>query len=235
MKRPSIILATLLIVISFTATAQKTYPGRWIETQRTTREGTTVAYKDSMRLIQVTSDSLKMMKGSFAYNGLITNDLLDMGYQQFQIIKLSTDEIKIGDDDYIHILKPVITTNASPQVNKEINAMTFPSEQVKAINKDLLKGVWEPYKKERKKGANGKINYQSLLKKLDFNTTSAQAAYGIAVVGNNNRYNITDIANGNFTTKDEQGNKHILIVWRLNADEIIIEDEDGMIYYLKQF
>ncbi len=178
---------------------------------------------------------MKMLKGSFVYNGVVTNDLLDMGYQQFQIIKLSGDEIKIGDDDYIHVLKPFTIASVSAQITEDLKTMSFPSEPVTSMDTALLKGIWEPYKKERKKGTIGKINYKALLKKIDFDNKSLNQIIGVAFIGNNISYQIMEMKNGKFTAKESNGNTHLFTIWRINTEEIILEDEDGMIYFLKQF
>src|ERR1700748_1238465 len=93
----------LLLCMSVALFGQWNPTDRWKETKRTDRKNVAVAYKDTMQLTGVTKDSLKMRRGAFLYPGVISNDLLDMGYDQYQIVKMNASEIRIGDPDYIHI------------------------------------------------------------------------------------------------------------------------------------
>lgn len=235
MRTKSILYISLLF-LSASAHAQVTYSNRWKETARATRQNKAVTFSDTMRITDVTKDSLKIRRGAFLYPGAINNDLLDMGYQQYQIIKLDSTQIKIGDDTYIYTLSREPKSADAAVISNNIKEMSLPQEPVKSIDQTLLNGKWEAYNRKKKDGSSGKINYKTLIKSASFSTVQNKITGSINTSGNDAPlYIIEKLENAKIIVSDANKSMHQLIVWKLTKEELVIEDEDGIMYYMKQF
>jgi hypothetical protein len=216
--------------------AQLNPKDRWKETKRTDRKNVVVTFKDTMQITGVTKDSLKIRRGAFLYPGAITNDLLDMGYDQYQIIKLNASEIKIGDQDYIHIFSKEAIDTSNNSIARSMQNMAAPLKQVNSIDTTVLKGSWQAYSKKKKDAANtSPINYKTMITKLTFSGRNAQNNYGSVSTGSGDSYTIDGVSGGNISLKDNTGKLSKLIVYKANKEELIVEDASGLLYYMKQF
>jgi len=213
------------------------YSGRWKETARIDRQNKPVTFTDTMRLAEVTKDSLKIRRGSFLYPGAIYNDLLDMTYTQYQVIRMSPSEIKLGDESYIYTFSKELPNPASSTISAGMQDAALPAAPVSRIDISLLKGEWQAYSRKKKDGSPQKINYKTLLKSASFNNNDGQLT-GIvnAQSGEGTPLYTVKKTEGSHIVVSDTGNKeHLLTVWKLTKDELVIEDEDGFLYYMKQF
>jgi len=110
--KKSIVLSLLFLPLLLNA--QEKYADRWKEVKRTDRQDKSVAFTDTMLINNVTKENLKMRRGSFEYPGTISNDLLEVGEEQYQMIKHDETEIRIGDENYIHIFARQLKDRARP-------------------------------------------------------------------------------------------------------------------------
>lgn len=231
-----IINTTLLLCLSVSLFGQWNPTDRWKETKRTDRKNVAVAYKDTMQLTGVTKDSLKMRRGAFLYPGVISNDLLDMGYDQYQIVKMNVNEIRIGDPDYIHIFSKEARDTAVNSITRSMQEMNAPLKAVNSIDTTLLKGTWQAYSKKKKDAANAAaINYKTLITKLVFSGRDVQNNYGSIVMGSGETRMITGIQGANLMFKDNTGHTSSLTFYKITKEETIMEDAAGILYYMKQF
>ncbi|KAA5536268.1 hypothetical protein F0919_00965 [Taibaiella lutea] len=215
--------------------AQENYSNRWKEISRTDRKDKSVAYTDTMRINNVTKESLKMRRGSFEYSGTISNDLLEVGEEQYQIIKQDEKEIRIGDEDYIHIFARESKDLSAADATAAINERTLPLKPVSSIDTFLLKGEWQAYSRKRKDGP-GKINYKELIKTLSFHPDLTMNNYGIVTINNGiSMFPIRALKGSDIIISDDNNKEHRIIVWKLTKDELIVEDDSGILYYMKQF
>lgn len=229
------ILLSLLFFPLF-INAQEKYSGRWKEVKRTDRQDKPVAYSDTMLLNNVTKESLKMRRGSFEYSGIISNDLLEIGEEQYQIIKQSETEIRIGDEDYIHILTRELKDQSAADATASVNEKKLPAKPVNSIDTALLKGEWEAYNRKRKDGQPGKINYKTLLKTISFHPYLMQHGYGtVTMHSGTSKYMIKALKGPEIIITEDAEKEHHIIVWKLTKEELIVEDEDGILYFMKQF
>lgn len=223
----------LLLALSVAVFAQNNYNDRWKETQRTDRKKTPVAFKDTMQITNITKDSLKIRRGAFLYPGTINNDLLDMGYEQYQIIKLSANELIIDDQDYIHIFSKEAVNASSAIISKSMEEMATPLKPVTSIDTALLKGTWQPYSKKKKDGSAGNIDYKTLIRSINFTGHNAQNKYGTVFAASES--SIESLQGSFILLKDDANKASKLTVYKISKDELILEDENGIIYYMKQF
>jgi hypothetical protein len=161
---------------------------------------------------------------------------LEIGDEQYQVIKQTETEISIGDTDYIHIFARQLKDQTSADASASINERTLPSKPVTSIDTMLLNGNWEAYSRKRKDGQPGKINYNTLLKTVSFHSNIIQHSYGIVTVNNGaSVFSIKALKDADIIITDNNNKEHRIIVWKLSKNELIIEDEESILYYMKQF
>lgn len=225
-----------LLLLSFCLNAQEIYSDRWKEIKRTDRQDKPVVFNDTMHLSNVTKTSLKMRRGSFEYPGIISNDLLEVGEDQYQVIKQHETEISIGDQDYIHIFARQLKDQSAADATLSLIDRTLPQKPVNSIDPALLTGKWEAYNRKRKDGQPGKINYKTLIKSITFHTAIQDNSYGSISTQNGTVKAIKALKGSDIIIMDaDEKKEHPIIVRKLTKEELIIEDEDGILYYLKQF
>ena len=226
----------MLLALSIGLFAQMNPSDRWKETKRTDRKNTVVSFKDTMQITGITKDSLKMRRGAFLYPGVISNDLLDMGYDQYQIIKMDANEIRIGDQDYIHILYKEAKDTSANGIVRSMQAMATTLKPVNSIDTTLLKGAWQPYSKKKKDASStAPINYKTLITKLTFSGKNVQNNYGSVSMGSGETCIIESVQGSSLFLKDNTNQSTKLIFYKISKDEVIMEDASGILYYMKQF
>lgn len=229
-------LLSSLLLLSFSVNAQPEYSERWKEVKRTDRNDKPVAFDDTMHLNNVTKTSLKMRRGSFEYPGIISNDLLEVGEDQYQVIKQDETTIHIGDETYIHVFARQPKDRSAADASASLIDRTMPAKPVNTIDAALLTGEWEAYNRKRKDGGKGKINYKTLIKTISFRADAPENNRGFVSANNGTgKYAIKALKGGEIIITDEKGAQHHITVWKLTKDELILEDEDGILYFMKQF
>jgi hypothetical protein len=236
MKR--IIFAVAIIATCSISYAQETLSDRWKETKRTDLSNKAVAYTDTLRLSDVSKDGMNIRRGAFQYKGQISNDLFEVGDLQFGIMKNDMNEIQLRDEEFIHIFtREKKDMSAADAVARKAN-IDLPAMPVEAIDKNLLNGNWEAYKRGSRTGPLSKVDYKSLIKTLSFDMQKPGDYYGTFTtnfIGGEALYSIKDIKASDLVADDKNKKEHLIKVWRLTAEELVIEDENGIVYYMKHF
>lgn len=235
--KPIIILWLLSLTVLTSLHAQHTASGRWKETQRLDLKRKTVSYTDTLRLSDITKESLNMRRGSFVYKGSIQNDLLDMGDRSLGIDKQTQDEIRLRDEEFIHIFTPEAKDLSAADATAGRNAIDLPAQPVSTIDTTLLQGNWEVYKRKSKNGPLPSIDYSTLIKGLKVDKSAATQELG-AVSGGPGPgplYVIRKIEAPDLVVTDAAQKEHRIKVWRLSTTELVLEDENGILYFLKHF
>jgi hypothetical protein len=217
--------------------AQENLSDRWKETGRLDLSGKPVTYTDTLRLLHVTKETMEIRKGSFAYKGEIMNDVVQVGDMMYGLMKNDPKEIHLRDEEFTHVFtREVKDMTASDAAVSKLN-VDLPSSPVTSIDKNLLKGKWEAYKRSNRNGP-AKVDYKTLIKTLTWNDQKNGDYYGAATidfVGGNTVYYLKDAQAGNIIAEDKDKKEQKLKVWRLTADELVIEDGAGLVYYMKHF
>jgi len=224
------LVATCIVAV---AAAQPVLSDRWKETRRLDLRNKPVPYTDTMKLQHVSKEGMDMVRGSFLYKGRISNDVLEIGDLTFGIVKNTGEEIRLQDEESIHIFSREIKDTATVKLSLDL-----PPAPVAQIDKQLLKGDWEAYKRANRKGPAEKVDYGRLLKTLSFSEEKSGGYYGSAAtdhVHGNLLYHIKDIQASQLIAEDKAGQEQKLTVWKLSAAELVLEDGNGVIYYMKHF
>lgn len=227
----------LLTLSALPAPAQQTASDRWKETQRLDLKQKAVGYTDTLRLSEVTKSSLNMRKGAFQYKGTIHNNMLDMGYTNLGIDKDTRDEIRLRDEEFIHVFTREAKDLSAADAAASKEAIDLPAQPVKEIDTALLRGRWEVYKRKGKNGPLAKIDYNTLIKGLSSGQQDPAGTMGSISGGQGSGplFTIKKAEGSDLVVTDEAQKEHRLKVWRLSDAELVIEDEAGILYYMKHF
>jgi hypothetical protein len=221
-----------------TLNAQETLSERWKEIKRTDHSNKAVSYTDTLRLSDVTKDGMNIRKGAFQYKGQISNDLLEIGDLQFGIMKNNREEIQLRDEEFIHFFAREKKDMSAADATASKANIDLPATPVSTIDKNILNGNWEAYKRAGRSGPLTKVDYKTLIKTLTFDMQKPGNYYGSVTtnfIGGEALYFIKDINASNLVTDDKNKKEHLIKVWRLTPDELVIEDENGIVYYMKHF
>lgn len=218
--------------------AQETLSDRWKETQRLDLKKKAVAYTDTLRISGITKDEMNIRKGAFQYKGKIENDVLDLGYLTYGIMKNNQTEVQLRDEEFIHIFTREKKDMSAADASAGKANIDLPAAPVREISPEMLKGDWEAYKRSNRSGPVAKVDYKTLIKTLSFSPQKTKDYYGAITtdfIGGNALYHIKDTKAPALLLEDKDKKEHTVKVWRLTAEELVIEDEAGVVYYMKHF
>ena len=234
-------LITLLSVSTLAfnfAAAQEFSDVRWKETSRTDQRKKSVTYTDTFYLNSVSKSEMNLRRGSFIYKGKLEGRILQLGHIAYIVLKNTTEEIHLQDEDFIHIFTREIKDQSAADASKKIAAINLPEKPVSEIKHELLNGDWESYKRASKKGPLEKIDYKTLIKTLSFGLQKPEDYHGsitTTFVGGQALYYIRETKGANLVVDDKEKKEHLIKVWKLTEEELIIEDENEIVYYMKHF
>ncbi len=232
-------LLLLLSLSFFQLDAQQLATERWKEiTRRTLKGSKEVSFEDTLYLQRPNQQEILLRKGAFMYKGKVDKKKLDMGYITYSIVKDNDEEIQIQDNDYIHVFKKDQKDQSASDAAAKQKEIDLPAEPVKDINYTLLAGEWEAYKRTGKNGPLLKIDYQTLIKTLVFSSEPKDGYYGYITtnfIGGNVLYSIKGKEGSNLLTDNNIHKEARIKVWKLDDQELILEDENGILYYMKRF
>jgi len=111
----------------------------------------------------------------------------------------------------------------------------LPEKPVNTIDTKLLDGQWQTYKRQQKDGKPGKLDYGAMIKTVSYMSATDQNGNNYVLTSNGDKRSIKSLENANIIVTDANKASHHIIVWKLTKDELVIEDENGILYYMKQF
>lgn len=79
------------------------------------------------------------------------------------------------------------------------------------------------------------MNYGMMIKTVSFMASISQNGYDYVLTDNGTKFSIKAFKDSNIIVTDDNKTEHLIIVWKLTKEELIIEDENGLLYYMKQF
>lgn len=233
-----IIFAIAIACSSNLINAQEILSDRWKEIKRMDLSNKAVSYTDTLRLSDITKDGMNIRKGSFSYKGQISNDVLDVGDLQFGIMKNNKEEIQLRDEEFIYVFAREKKDMSAADATASKANIDLPAAPVMTIDMNILNGNWEAYKRSSRSGPLSKVDYKTLIKTLTFDMQKPGNYYGSITtnfIGGDVLYFIKDIKASDLVAEDKNKKEHLIKVWRLTVDELVIEDENGIVYYMKHF
>ncbi|MFT4062354.1 MAG: hypothetical protein QM642_08365 [Edaphocola sp.] len=230
-----------LVAATYTASYAQQLSDRWIEANRTTPRNKNVAFADTLRLLDVTNEGLMLRRGAFAYKGTINKKTLEVGDIQYRILKKADAEIQLEDEEYIHIFVREKKDNSAADYELKQQEHALPKTPVKYIDTALLTGKWEAYRRQNTQAPAERVDYSTLIQSLNYNQhDDAPGVAGTIVTPASNstlrKYFITSVVGGSLTAMSSDGKSTIKVdVLKLTATELVLTDEKGIIYFMKQF
>lgn len=218
--------------------AQEQSADRWKETRRLDHKKKEQGFTDTLRLSGVNKQSMMLRKGAFQYKGEVNNDVLDLGYTNMHIIKNTSEEIQLGDEDYIHIFSREQKDLSAADAVVKKNEIDLPEKPVQEVRLPWLYGSWNAYKRTGKNGPLQKLDYKKLITGLTVTEQKDKEGYmGTVVAGGSAPLYLVRECQGSTIRLTDPADQsvHSLTVWRQSADELVVEDEYGIIYYMKHF
>lgn len=219
---------------------------RWKESSRLAGKEP-VAFSDTTWLISGgQQDEMYMRRGSFMYKGAFKRSMFVLADRSYLVVKREPEEIQIKDEEgIIRVYRPDKRDTSAADAAGKMAEQQLPVRPVSSINTEEISGSWEAYKRGRKPGAApGKINYNKLIKsvlvleKADENGNKGFLfnSSGTKSPGDNSYMAaILTINAPEIIAKDKEGNEFKLTIWKSTAEELILEDPDGMLFYCKKF
>lgn len=231
----SLTLIILLIFINVNASQSQEYsPNRWKETSRLNERNEEVDYKDTVFMLTTDRNLFDIVIGGYAYRGTVDGDSLNVKKRTFQMISNEPDEVRLRFKNLTHVftreLKDYVAADAEAFAEKN----NIPDEPAKKINAGKLNGVWLVYKKQVRDGVNVDIKTVQYLKRLDLYRTPQKGAKGSLVTATNLAMKVKSIKGSSVHYLNTFNQTHILKILRQTANEILLEDEQHIIYFLKK-
>jgi hypothetical protein len=232
------IYSLILFVLSTTTTssyAQEQWSNRWKESSRKDEKGKAIAFTDTMMLTTTDQVSVSIRKGNgFQYNGTVEGDMLDLGGKEYTVKKMNKETIILSDEMATYTLMREKKNMEHANAAKNIAENKAPDKPLLQVDFKMLVGKWTVYKRENKGTAPARINYNTQLNIVNINSETDMQFF--ASKSNQSPYvTYQKFERGTLTmitTGQETKNFTIL---KATADEIIIEDADNMLYFLKRF
>ncbi|RYZ33781.1 MAG: hypothetical protein EOP49_35405, partial [Sphingobacteriales bacterium] len=203
----SVLITAGFIITAYTVLAQQPLSNRWKEVQRLDLSGNPATYTDTFRLAEVSKESISIRRGSFLYKGRIDNDVLTLGDYTFGIIKNDSLEIRLQDEESIHIFarEPKDMSSADARANNP--ATDLPAVPVTTIDKKLLAGNWEIYKRVSRSGPVSQVDYKTQIKSISFTEQKTGGYYGKVMASSGDGtslYNIVDTQGSELLAEDKE-------------------------------
>jgi hypothetical protein len=230
--------ATLLLVLLCSAMstihAQEYSPNRWKETSRLNVFEQEVAYTDTVRMLTTDRNTFDIVIGGYAYRGTVDGDSLDVKKRTFQIISNEPEEVRLRFKNLIHVFTRELKDNIAADAEAFAEKNKIPDGPAKKVNASKLNGVWLVYKKQPREGVEIDIKTIQYLKMLTIYRTPQKGAKGSLVTANNLAMKVKAIKGSTvkFTNTFNQGK--VLKILRQSGNELLLEDENQMIYFLKK-
>ena len=220
---------------------------RWKESSRLSKREKPMEFSDTTWLIGGDKeDEMYMRRGSFMYKGEFKRSMFVLADRKYMVVKRDAGEIQIKDEEgVVRVYQPDKRDNSAADAVAKMAEQQLPPQPASAINIQQIAGSWEAYKRMRKPGVESKrINYDKLIKSvfiLEQPDASGNKGFlynssGVKKVNTDSYIAIiTTIDAPQMLAKDRDGKESKLTVWRADDEELILEDEDGMLYYCKKF
>jgi len=207
----------------------KDLSGNWREITRTTKDGKSLSFKDTMLVAFLEGNEYTLQKKrGFIYRGTykIKNNLLDMGSRVFTIEKQSGGKLVLSDQSAVYEFEPY-----TPTINQ------LPAEKAPVAINDIteIRGKWEVFKRTSETTMKD-IDYTKLVQTvMIYDVPEPDGAIGYITASRapqkEDGWKITDISN-NALQCSGKTQRSFLVSKRDN--ELILK-EGNITYFLKRF
>ncbi len=234
MQRFFTVLTLCTLTTLQSASAQEYSPNRWKETTRYNPFDQEVDYTDTVFLNTFDRQTIDLVIGGYAYRGTVEGDSLDVKKRTFEVVKNDPEEIRLKFRKLTHIFtrEPKGTAGADAEAFAAQNKV--PDVPVKKINSKHLYGTWLVYKKTLREGVTADVHKIQYLKKLEIFRKAHKGAKGRLTSASNLEMPLKGWKGGalKFLTTLQQPRS--LSVLKQSPAELLLEDENKVVYFLKK-
>jgi hypothetical protein len=232
----------LLPVLAFCAffpfrilNAQDYSSNRWKETSRLNPFDQEVDYTDTVFLLSTDRNVMDVVIGGYAYRGTINGDSLDIRKRTFEVVKNEPGEIRLRFKKLTHVFTRELKGQAAADAEAVAAQNAIPANPVKKISLRPLYGTWKVYKKVPREGISVDIRKMQYIKMLQVFRKAQQGKKGILTSSSNLVMAIKDIKGPEIRYLTTLQQPKSLKVLKQNATELLLEDENHMVYFLKKW
>lgn len=233
MKRLTL-LAGLFCLCAGTPYAQEYSPNRWKETSRFNEHDEEVAYRDTVFMLTTDRNLFDIVIGGYAYRGTIDGDSLNVKKRTFQVMQNEPEEIKLRFKNLTHVFTRELKGDVAADAEAFAAKNKIPDAPAKKINAKQLNGTWLVYKKQVREGATVDIKTVQYIKKLDIYRTPQKGSKGSVITATNLFMKVKDIKGATIRYTNTFNQVRMLRILRQSGNEMLLEDEQNMIYFLKK-
>ena len=232
--KPITALVMLLSFLPYTSEGQEYSPNRWKETSRINEKEELLNYTDTVFMLTTDRNLFDIVIGGYAYRGTVDGDSLNVKKRTFQVMLNEPEEIRLRFKNLTHIFTRELRNYTASDAEDFASKNKIPDVPAKKINLKQLNGTWLVYKKQLREGAETDIKTIPYIKKLDIYRQVKKGAKGNLVTATNLAMKVKDIKGSSIRYINTFNQAHSLKILKQTANEILLEDEHQMIYFLKK-
>jgi hypothetical protein len=227
-------LIMLFCFLTYVSGAQEYSPNRWKETSRFNEKKEQLNYTDTVFMLTTDRNLFDIVIGGYAYRGTIDGDSLNVKKRTFQVMLNEPEEVRLRFKNLTHVFTRELKNYTAADAEDFASKNKIPDVPAKKINAKKLSGTWLVYKKQLRAGAETDIKTINYLKKLEIYRQAKKGAKGSLVTATNLAMKVKDIKGPSIRYINTFNQAHSLKILRQTANEILLEDEYKMIYFLKK-
>lgn len=232
MKLRKILIGCLLLCNVYANAQDAPLTNRWKETQRLNLKEKSVTYTDTLHILKIEKNEVSLRDNGFLYKAKIEKDKLDFLYRSFKIVKNNDKEIRLKDEEYIYVFSREAKDMSAADAPSGATRLAIPSTPVNNLNLEEIEGKWKAYKRENRNGPSNQISVKKMITSFSFDSSDSE----VVLNGNeSNAFKLVSEPNGVLKLTNQEAQVRTFIVWKLDSDELILEDEDNIVYFLKKF
>ncbi len=235
MQRFLPVLAFCAILPFGAAQAQEYSPNRWKETSRLNPFDQEVDYTDTIFLNTTDRNIIDIIIGGYAYHGVIDGDSLDVKKRTFEVVKNEPGEIRLKFRKLTHIFTRELKGSAAADADAVAAQNAIPSGPVKKINMKQLYGTWKVYKKVPREGTSVDIQKVQYIKMLQVFRKAEKGKKGSLTSSSNLVMSIKGYKGPEIQYLTTLNQPKSLKVLKQSTTELLVEDENSIIYFLKKW
>lgn len=230
-----ITITSMLLTSTAWVNAQEYAPLRWKETGRRNENQQPVNYTDTVFLNTEDREVIDIVIGGYAYRGKVKGDSLDIKKRIFQVVSNSPEEISLKFDKLTHIFTRELKGTVGEDAPEFAAQNKIPDSGLKKVNPKLLTGNWLVYKKMLREGFSIDIREAQYIKKLDLFKQTRKGSKGILTTATNLPMKVKSLKGGEIKYQNTFNALMTLKVLKQNRAELLLEDEQHMVYFLKKY
>jgi len=229
----ALMLIPALAFFCSAAHAQEYSANRWKETSRLNENQEPVVYQDTVFMLTTDRQTFDVVIGGYAYRGTVDGDSLNVKKRTFQVISNEPGAVRLKFKKLTHVFTREYKGDVAADAEKYADLNKIPDGPAKKVNAKKLNGNWQVYKKQVRDGASIDIKTAQYLRKIEIYAKPKKGAKGSVGVNTlNMKLNSVQGATIKYTNTFNQSKT--LTILRQTADEILVEDEQHVIYFLKK-